>query len=68
MPSGRSSSSTTAPQWHDARCRGRMVVEPTCLVMRGLFAAWAIFVPVMPNPNAIQRAKHFDRSLILFDA
>ena len=34
MPSGRSSSSTTAPQWHAARCLGRMAVGPTCLIMR----------------------------------
>src|ERR1035437_1481341 len=33
IPSGKSSSSTTAPQWHVARCFGFMTVFPTCLIM-----------------------------------
>src|SRR3546814_17170835 len=35
MPSGRSSSSSTAPQWHVARCLAWMVTPPTPLSIRG---------------------------------
>lgn len=32
MPSGKTSSSTTAPQWHDARWMGLISVGPTDLI------------------------------------
>ena len=32
-PSGRDSSNTTVPQWHDARCFAKMGVGPIFLIM-----------------------------------
>ena len=40
MPSGRSSSRTTAPQWQDSRCFDLISVAPTRLIMIGQCDRW----------------------------